>query len=327
MSNEYNYEITVSIICNAYNHEEYIRKTLEGFVMQKTDFIFEVLVHDDASSDHTAEIIREFEVKYPNIIKPIYETENQYSKHDGSLSRIQYERVKGKYVAFCEGDDYWIDENKLQRQVNFMDNHPDYSLCVTSSIMMDVNTKKEDDRMIISQDRDIDVTEIIKEEHGRFFQLASSLFRKDIVLNIPMWRISFPVGDTALFIQAGINGKIRMLADITSVYNCGTNSSWTKNVLNTIEKRVTFLEKLYVAFESFNIETNKKYNDAVRYRLDIIRANIDEAVGNYENIVSNRTAWNKFSLRQKISVLVKWKFPLCSKLYMQKRQCRKNKNG
>lgn len=119
----------VSIQCTAYNHEKFIRETLEGFVMQKTNFRFEAIVHDDASTDGTADIIREFAEKYPDIIKPIYETENQYSKNDGTLTRIMYKACKGKYIAICEGDDYWTDPYKLQKQVDFLETHPDYVMC------------------------------------------------------------------------------------------------------------------------------------------------------------------------------------------------------
>ncbi len=122
----------VAIRCCTYNHEPYIRDALEGFVMQKTDFPFVAIVHDDASTDRTAEIIREYAEKYPDIIKPIYETENQYSKKDGSLARIMNkacDATGAKYVAMCEGDDYWTDPYKLQKQVDFLESHPDYSMC------------------------------------------------------------------------------------------------------------------------------------------------------------------------------------------------------
>lgn len=119
----------VTIRCITYNHEPYIRQCLEGFVMQKTTFPFEAIVHDDASTDGTATIIREYAEKYPNIIKPIYETENQYSKHDGSLSRIMNKHMRGKYIAMCEGDDYWTDPLKLQKQVDLLENNPLASLC------------------------------------------------------------------------------------------------------------------------------------------------------------------------------------------------------
>lgn len=122
----------VVIRCTVYNHEPYLRDCLEGFVMQQTNFPFVAIVHDDASTDNSAAIIREYEEKYPNIIKPIYETENQYSKQDGSLGRIMnaaIEATGAKYVAMCEGDDYWTDPLKLQKQVDFMEANPDYVLC------------------------------------------------------------------------------------------------------------------------------------------------------------------------------------------------------
>ena len=121
-------KVLVSIVCATFNHENYIRKCLEGFVMQKTSFPFEAIVHDDASTDGTASIVREFAEKYPDIIKPIFEKENLWSKKDGSLNRVLEEAATGKYVATCEGDDYWIDPYKLQKQVDFLESHQDYSL-------------------------------------------------------------------------------------------------------------------------------------------------------------------------------------------------------
>ena len=120
----------VSIRCTVYNHEPFLRQCLDGFVMQQTTFPFEAIVHDDASTDGSVAIIREYAEKYPDIIKPIYETENQYSKRDGSLRKILEAAThpSAKYIATCEGDDYWTDPQKLQIQVDFLESHPDYSL-------------------------------------------------------------------------------------------------------------------------------------------------------------------------------------------------------
>jgi glycosyltransferase involved in cell wall biosynthesis len=96
--------------------------------MQKTTFPVEILIHDDASTDDTAMIVREYELKYPHLIKPIYQTENQYSKQEGVIGRLQRGRARGKYYAICEGDDYWIDPFKLQKQVEFLEDNPEYSL-------------------------------------------------------------------------------------------------------------------------------------------------------------------------------------------------------
>lgn len=112
----------VSILCMVYNHEPYLKQCLDGFVMQKTTFPFEAIVHDDASTDGSAAIIREYAERYPDIIKPIYETENQYSK-GRPISRIMNDAMSpmSKYIAICEGDDYWTDPNKLQMQVKIME--------------------------------------------------------------------------------------------------------------------------------------------------------------------------------------------------------------
>ena len=130
--------VIVTIRCLVYNHEPYIRQCLEGFVMQKTNFPFEAIVHDDASTDGSAAIIKEYAEKYPDIIKPILEIENQYSKHDGSLRRIMDSHTRGKYIAYCEGDDYWIDPLKLQKQVDFLERNPEYGLVHTYFNYVDV---------------------------------------------------------------------------------------------------------------------------------------------------------------------------------------------
>lgn len=120
----------VSISCITYNHVNYIRAAIDGFLMQKTTFPFEILIHDDASTDGTEDIIREYERKYPDIIKPIYETENQWSKGIRGSAVFNFPRARGKYIALCEGDDYWTDPYKLQKQVDFMEANEEYSLCV-----------------------------------------------------------------------------------------------------------------------------------------------------------------------------------------------------
>lgn len=120
--------ILVAIHCMVYNHAPFLRDCFEGFVMQRTNFRFVAIVHEDASSDNSADIVREYEEKYPDIFKPIYETENQWHKTDGSLTRIMNEAIVAtgaKYVALCEGDDYWTDPYKLQKQVDFMEAHPE----------------------------------------------------------------------------------------------------------------------------------------------------------------------------------------------------------
>ena len=120
----------VSVCTLAYNHSPFIRQCIEGVLMQKTTFPYEFLIHDDASTDETADIIREYEALYPNIIKPVYQTENQFLNEDVDIMiDFQLSKVQGKYIAICEGDDYWTDPLKLQKQVDFLETHPDFTIC------------------------------------------------------------------------------------------------------------------------------------------------------------------------------------------------------
>lgn len=121
----------VSIDCMVYNHEAYLRAALDGFVMQQTNFPFEVLIHEDKSTDTSKVIIEEYRERYPEIIKPLYRKKNVYSRSKNFylVDKAQRERAMGKYYAFCEGDDYWTDPHKLQKQVDFMEANPDYNLC------------------------------------------------------------------------------------------------------------------------------------------------------------------------------------------------------
>lgn len=118
----------VSIICISYNQEKYIRQTLEGFFKQKVNFAYEIIVHDDASTDGTQKIIQEFIDQNPKVFRPILQTENQYSKTGVQFLTDMYKMAKGKYIAVCEGDDFWTDPTKLQQQVDFLEKNEDYAM-------------------------------------------------------------------------------------------------------------------------------------------------------------------------------------------------------
>lgn len=130
MSNSDNTPL-VSVVCITFNHAPYIADALKSFIAQQTDFPFEIIVHDDASTDGTADIIREYHERYPGLIRPVLQQENQYSQHH-CFDRIIHGAVdmaRGKYIAYCEGDDFWTDSCKLQLQADFLNANPDYGMC------------------------------------------------------------------------------------------------------------------------------------------------------------------------------------------------------
>lgn len=216
----------VSIRCLVYNHEPYLRQCLDGFVMQKTDFPFEAIVHDDASTDGSAAIIREYAEKYPGIIKPIYETENQYYK---ALGKIMYEAIHpgAKYIAFCEGDDYWTDPYKLQKQVDILESDPEIGLVYTCASMFDQQAQKivvekfgksiDSFEAELRNNECITLTSCVRKD---FLTDYRSFFRSN-KLGMRYWKM----GDYPLWLYVCHHSKAFFIPEVTGVYRVLPNSA------------------------------------------------------------------------------------------------------
>lgn len=226
-------ECIVSVLCATYNHEKYIRQTLESFLAQKTDFSIEILVHEDASTDATADIVREMAAAHPDMIFPVIQTENQFSKGVVVLD-ILTRKARGKYIALCEGDDYWSDPCKLQRQVDWLESHPEYSACVHNSTTLNCETGTQIPyNPVETTDRDYDLNDVIA-GIGKLYHTSSVLVRKTLMTQMPdFYYISMRhhVGDQPMAIWFAINGKIRFLRESMSVYRqFSAPSSWSVRV-------------------------------------------------------------------------------------------------
>lgn len=239
----------VSIICTAYNHEEYIKDALEGFLMQKTDFPFEIIVHDDASTDRTAEIIKEYEKANPQLFVNIYQTENQYSKGEGDVGRIVFSAARGKYIALCEGDDYWIDPYKLQKQVDFLERNKDFAICFHN-----VKVLKEKEQIVVGDfiTRNVpEVTDIYELAKGNYIHTPSVVFRNNSnAVKDFKALVDIKVGDYPLHMLNSQYGKIVKISEYMAVYRYG-NGIWSggnfeDNLLSWLE----MLNKLCVHFEN-----------------------------------------------------------------------------
>lgn len=217
----------VAIECLVYNHEPYLRECLEGFIIQKTNFPFLVVIHDDKSTDNSVEIIHEYVNKYPNIFIPIYEKENQYSKGDDTLDRIVEDviyQTKAKYVAYCEGDDYWIDPLKLQKQVDFLENHPDYSMCFHAAdvVLEGVDAKHKGAHCENIIDKEYTSTEMFSEW---IVPTASIVYRQDVVRRYPIKHVDWLTrGDICLVLKCAHTGRVWGMSDRMSVYRMQPNS-------------------------------------------------------------------------------------------------------
>lgn len=219
----------VSISCTTYNHEPYIRQCLDGFLMQQCDFEYEILVHDDASTDGTQKIIKEYQGKYPEIIKPIFQTENQYSKGiRGLIARFNLPRARGKYIALCEGDDYWIDPLKLKKQVETLEKNPNIDICSHASFLNINNIQT--DKMIGywgEKKRYFSFDEVIM-NFAATAPLHSIMIRnKNVELFKNITSVSLG-GHSMLQIQYSYPNGLIYLQNRMSVYRVGSQSSISK---------------------------------------------------------------------------------------------------
>ncbi|MBD5356430.1 MAG: glycosyltransferase family 2 protein [Bacteroides sp.] len=255
----------VVIRCITYNHEKYIRDALEGFVMQKADFHYVAIVHDDASTDSTPAIIQEYADRYPDIIFPIFELENQYSKHNGSLRKIMNEAcdtTEAKYIAICEGDDYWTDPLKLQKQVNFLETHPDYSACLTKFISYNEVIQKK--YALIGEDysslRDMLWKDL---QFGTAtLVLIRSLYNKYYTETSPENK-NWLMGDKPLVLYMAAHGKVKTLGDCTAVYRILETSASHSLDINLQLKRARNTIDIYHYFANKYLENNKILNDKI----------------------------------------------------------------
>lgn len=222
--------LMVTIQCLSYNHSAYIRQCLNGFVMQKTNFHFEVIVHDDASTDETAIIIQEYAEKYPQIIKPIFECENQFFKKDNSLWRIMSTHTHGKYIAMCEGDDYWTDPYKLQKQVDFLESHPDYVMCSHrfNQYIQDKNLLEEE-KDLTFQGADYDLKNLIG---GKWLTQTLTVMYRRSALDLKEYESYGMSMDIILFYALLKNGKGYCFPDIMGTYRLHGGGVWSEVSLN-----------------------------------------------------------------------------------------------
>lgn len=187
----------VSVWMITYNHEKYIRQSLEGAVSQKTNFAFEIIIGEDCSTDGTRAIVEEFESRYPDIIVPIYHETNVGAMRNAY--EYCYPRLSGKYVACLEGDDYWIDENKLQKQVDFLEANPDYAIyCHRVYELSDGNELRETGLFSSASGSTTEFTIEDLASIGNFIHTASVLFRNGLIPGFPSWFSTSPVGDYVL---------------------------------------------------------------------------------------------------------------------------------
>ena len=254
----------VSICCVSYNHGKFIAKAIDGFLKQKTNFPFEILIHDDASTDSTAEITKSYEKKYPNI-HAICQSENQFSKGVSINYKYNFTRARGKYIALCEGDDYWIDECKLQKQFDYMEQNPECGLCFHNALCVDVNNNvvkksflpKNDfyKKYFVEENRRYSTEEMILLD----FAPTNSLFFKTAdAVSLPKFyfdNLSI-CGDLSYRLFFSSKTYAYYFSDKMSAYRMGVTGSASQCARNSFESKIKTLYGHLKILNEFNIFSN-----------------------------------------------------------------------
>lgn len=246
----------VSVCCATYNHENYIAEAIDGFLMQETDFPFEILIRDDCSTDKTASIVKEYADKYSSLIKPVFEKENTYSKDVKPMPQL-YKIAKGKYIALCEGDDYWTDKNKLQIQINKMNECEDYKISFHLSSSL-YGMENEIKPTLKDSDKIYSVQDIITSDF-HLVQTNTIVFTKEALQNLDMQLLyNSPVGDVWIRIAASIPNGAIFVNKVMSTYRVQSIGSWSES-MQTDKKFLLFVKKMMKSIDDFNQYWNYTY--------------------------------------------------------------------
>lgn len=268
----YSPDIQVSIVCTAYNHEPYIRDAIEGFLSQKTNFAFEVLIHDDASTDETPNIIMEYHRSFPSIIIPVLQKENQLSKGTKIFSTYLSPIIKGKYIALCEGDDYWIDSSKLQKQYEALERNLSCDICFHPANYVYPNGSIVTMNQYDEVERVFPVDAVIL-GGGGYMPTASLFYRKEIRTCVDEFIEKygrFHVGDVILQFLAARRGGALYLPMVGSVYRVNSIESWSSRMKKDSDFASKVRQNTIVLNEKINEFTNYEYNNYFRKKISRI---------------------------------------------------------
>jgi len=268
-------QLKVSVLIITYNHEKYISETIQGVLLQKTNFDYDVVIGEDCSTDNTREIILKYKQLYPNVIKMLL-----HKKNIGAMANqiAVLSECTGKYIAICEGDDYWSDYLKLQKQVDFLDNNPECSL-VCHSIMDEIGSRLNT-RQIVDVNRYLTNEEIII-ARGMITPTLSIVFRRKHLENLPKWVVTSPVGDIPLVFYLMTKGKVFCFKDIMGVYRKYHATSWSNKKRNILQ-RTDFSIRYNFFLQTFNKYTQYNYDKMIH-----IHSGLSPAKYYFFKIVSN----------------------------------------
>lgn len=299
----------VTIVCLTYNHVDYIEKALEGFLAQETDFPYKIVIHDDCSTDGTVELLKRYAERYPSQIDLVLEEENQTSQGIDFRYKIK-ERMEGGYVACCEGDDFWTDNKKLQRQFDFMQQNDDYSLVTHKAAVLDDRIGKIIGYLQPANiDRDFSTEEVI--ESAGWLWATNSMFMRAELFELPEVFKNWGVGDYPHSIFLSLCGKVRYLNTEMSVYRSMAKNSWTSNNETCPSIKIDSLKKRIAGLDGFDAYTQGRFEKSTSLVLGKWKCEIAVLENDWSKTKDrdSRRYLKRVSIKTRVSMWVHCRFP------------------
>lgn len=313
---------TITVVVMTYNQKKYIGQALDSILAQKGDVDFDILIHDDCSNDGTTDLIKEYQKNNPGIIRIIEEDERRFQKEGFNMMIFNHvvPSIDSKYVAYCDGDDYWCDDYKLKKQLEFMENNPDYSMCFHCAYQLKNNTDLSS-KWFIGNEGDVDMSFIISETPGIKIATSSIFVKSDVFKDFPNWRKQYPVEDIPLYINTAIKGPIHRLGDVMCVYRQFSDGSWSGQNKDNSQKMIEHLEKMKTAVIRFDEQSGGQYHQLVSNQVLSFEFRIALLKKDYTTIFLKkyRHLYKKMSKKERISLKLQYKAPHLYNLFHRKK--------
>ena len=295
----------VSVFCTTYNQEKYIGQCLDSMVNQKTSFPYEIIVRDDASTDGTSQIVREYHKKYPDKVIPFIQPENLFQR---GLEHISFEKMfkmsRGRYIAICDGDDFWTDENKLQKQVDFMESHPDYSMCGHAAYFAREDGRLHDDKFfrLSSGSGDLSIEEIISKWS---MATCSLLYRKSCRTDIIFpFRGKCVNDDYATMVYFALKGRVYYSDELMGAYRLSCNGSVSQRLLNDRDYLVKYSTEFVEMLDRINQFTDGQYANLIEKQKRITMFDMYLNLGDRKNLKQYKDVYKTACKSTKIRYLM-----------------------
>lgn len=310
-------EVLVSVNCITYNHEDYIAQAIEGFLNQKTNFEFEILIGEDCSTDQTLKIVEEYRALNPHKIRLITSDRNVGAMNN---SYRLLEASKGKYIALCEGDDYWTDPYKLQKQVDYMEGNPDCTFCFHNGTVINAKTDQQEREVIpwMGSNRKYYYGKNHSYDAGKlallgYIPTASFLFPKELLRNLPDWCATSVVGDNVIKLITTSHGYAYYIDEVMCAYRFGVRGSATTNWVkenNNKQKQINQCHRFIELYNHFNDYSNNRFKEDIDRVIQIFDMQIAVINGEFKDVREKyRELYREMTMKEKLKVFVRCYFP------------------